>query len=95
MPEWQLPHYLADHFRDQGREVGARTVEEYDASARHVIASGTIFTFEDRSTGETRVGCYERSTSLFTSLSEDDRWIVTHFRCDERYLRGLPESTYE
>ena len=80
-PEWQSRTHLEDHFADHGREVGARTVEEYDASARAVVArADMIFSYEDPTTGLIRVGSYESETGLFTALSHDDRWIVSHFQ---------------
>lgn len=94
MHEWQTRRYFEDHFRKHGRKIGARTIEEYDASARRTIEHGTIFSFEDDTTAERRVGCYDRAASLLTILSDDDRWIVSHFPCDEGYLLDLTDTTY-
>jgi len=58
------------------------------------IDEGTFFSYRDRSTGEWRLGYYERFTDRFTPLNEDGDTIVTHFRCGERYVRGLPENDY-
>lgn len=94
MPDWQSRGHLEDHFAKHGRGVGARTIAEYDSSARTTMRFGTIFSYEDRKTGLTRVGVYHRETALFTVVSDDDR-IVNHFRCDEEYIMDLPENTYE
>ncbi len=58
MSEWQSFRYLADHFEKHGRSVGARCAEEYDASARALLArDGTVtFSYEDATTYEIRVG---------------------------------------
>jgi hypothetical protein len=84
---------LEDHFAGHGREVGAATIEAFDASARSTVARGTIFSYDDRGTGERRIGHYDRATGLFAALDEDER-IVTHFRCTEGYVLNLPRSTY-
>jgi len=97
MAEWQSPKHLSDHFEKHGRAVGARTVEEYDASARAILArdDAIVVSYEDRSTGLRRVGVYDESDALITVLSDDDRWIVNHFRARRSYLRRLLRSTYE
>ena len=93
MPEWQSRGHLEDHFTDHGPEVGARTVEEYDASARIVVErADIIFAYEDPTTHLPRVGCYDSETGLFTALSDDDRWIVSHFRPHPDYIRNLIEE---
>lgn len=97
MPEWQSRGHLEDHFAKHGREVGARTVEEYDSSARGLIHRDDviIFSYQDRVTGLTRVGIYDQHASVVTILRDDDRWIINHFRTDPSYLEELPWSTYE
>ena len=95
MPDWQSRGHLEDHFAKHGRGVGARPVAEYDSSARTTLALGTIFSYEDTKTGLTRVGVYDRETELLTVLSDDDHWIINHFRCDEEYVMDLRENTYE
>lgn len=94
MHEWQSSKYLADHFAEHGWKIGARTIEEYDASARSTIERGTIFSYEDDTTSERRVGCYDRVSGFLTILSDDDRWIVSHFPCAEIYVKLLFNSTY-
>lgn len=91
MPEWQSRKHLEDHFADHGREVGARTVDEYDASARAMIARDDIliFGFVDDTTGLNRVGLYDEETGRFTVLSQGDYWIVTHFRAEQGYIDDL------
>ncbi len=93
MYEWESREHLDDHFADHGPEVGAGTLEDFDASAQRTVARGTIFSYEDRGTGEPRIGHYDRATGLFAALNEDER-IVTHFRCVEEYVLELPRSTY-
>ena len=96
MPEWQSREHLEGHFADHGREVGARTVEEYDASARAVVArADMIFSYEDPTTGLLRVGCYDVQTGLFTALSDDDHWIVSHFATDDDYVDFLMGTNTE
>ncbi len=89
--DWQSPRHLATHFRDHGREVGAATVEAYDASARAIIAADDTITFsyEDETTFERRVGVYQPTTGLLTIMSDDDRWIISHMRCDSIYVNDL------
>ena len=94
MPEWRTPKHLADHFAKHARRMGFETTEAYDASARATIARGTIFGYEDDETGEWRVGYYDRLAGLFTAVSDDDRYIVTHYPCDEDYVLDLTDSTY-
>lgn len=91
MPEWQSAKHLEDHFADHGREVGARTIEEYAAGARALIERDDVlvFGFVDDTSGLDRVGLYDEGTRLFTVLSDDDRWIVTHFRAAEGYIDDL------
>ena len=91
MPEWQSRKHLEDHFADHGREVGARTVEEYDASAPALVARDDVllFWFVDEETGLDQVGLYDEMTRLFTVVSDDDRWIVTHFRARQGYIDDL------
>ena len=92
MHEWQSREHLEDHFRTHGREVGAWTLDEYDASARAVIArADMIFAYEDWETGLIRVGCYDSVTGLFTIMSDDDRWIVSHFLPHPDYIGDLLE----
>ena len=97
MPDWQSRRHLEDHFAKHGREVGAQTVAEYDSSARALIHRDDVITFsyQDRVTGLTRVGIYDQNASVVTILSDDDRWIINHFRTDRSYLEQLPGSTYE
>jgi hypothetical protein len=69
--------------------------DEYDLSARTTIDVGRFFNYRDRSTGEWRLGYYDLLSQRFTAVNEDGDTIVTHFRCDERYIKGLPENDYE
>ena len=90
MPEWQSRQHLEDHFDRHGHEVGVRTIEEYDARARAVIArADMIFSYEAHTTGEARVGSFDSQSGLFTVTSDDDRWIISHFPADHSYIRRL------
>lgn len=94
MAEWQSSSHLEDHFIEHGRELGCRTVIEYDISAQATLMVGTYFTYYHEGASEERTGCYDRSTGRFVALNSDDE-IVSHFRCEGWYLKGLPYSTYE
>ena len=85
------------HFLDHGREVGARTVVEYDRSARRTIRLGKRFTYVDPDYGVQRVGYFTPSNGRFTALNSRETRILTHFVPDsaEQYVRDLPESTYQ
>jgi pyocin large subunit-like protein len=93
-PEWDSPDDLQEHFEAHGALLDCQTVEAYDESARATMDEGTFFNYQDRSTGEWRLGYYDRLAERFTAVNEDGDTIVTHFRCDERYVRGLPENDY-
>jgi hypothetical protein len=60
-----------------------------------LIARGTIFGYEDDKPGEWRIGCYDSTTGRFTVITDDDRFIVSHFASDEDYAAGLTDSTYK
>lgn len=95
MSEWMSRDDLERHFGLHGRDVGARTLEAYEASSKDVVERGTLFEYEYGPTGERRLGYYDRDTRRFTAVTEDDRWIKTHFRCPEYYVRDiLTGSTY-
>ncbi len=93
---WQSDAKLRAHFRRHGAEVGAADLASYDASARQTIRLGKRFTYVDPATGVPRVGYYDIGRGLFTGLTDDERYITTHFRPadGESYLRALPSSTY-
>lgn len=93
MADWKSPEHLASHFRAHRRLLRIATVEEYDASAQEIIEIGTSFEYRDPRTRDWRVGYYDRPTERFTAVNDDGE-LVTHLRCRERYVRGLPNSTY-
>ena len=93
-PEWGSQDDLDEHFEDHGALLGCQTVTEYELSSKSTIDTGTFFTYRDRSTGERRLGYYDPFTGRFSAVNEDGDTIVTHFRCGERYIRGLPENDY-
>jgi pyocin large subunit-like protein len=88
------PGELEEHFRKHPE--GYRSAEEYDRGARETIRRGVRFTYRDSQSDAPRLGFYDRETNRFTALTGDGRRITTHFRPDrgERYVRGLPGSTY-
>jgi pyocin large subunit-like protein len=90
------PGQLQAHFEKHGREGAHATAPAYDASARETIRVGRRFTYRDRESRARRQGFYDVSSNRFTAVTEDGRRITTHFRPDngERYVRGLPETTY-
>lgn len=92
MHEWISRQRLEDHYNKHGRYLRTRTIEEYVASALDTIARGTIFGYDDPRSGERRIGCFDRATGRFTAITDDDRYIVSHFRSDEAYVIGLPDS---
>jgi hypothetical protein len=94
MAAWRSGELLQRHFDDHGRQMGCRTVEEYAASADETLASGSYFSYWDESSGEERVGCFDRHSCRFVALNDQDE-IVTHFVATERYPRRLPYSNYD
>ena len=94
MATWKTPEHLEDHYGRHRRELGTRSIEEYDASARETIAIGVRFTYRDRGTGERRIGYFHRESSRMTALDLDD-FIHFYFRTDEAYVAELPGSTYQ
>jgi len=83
---------LRRHFRDHGRDVGARTMEDYLHVALLTIERGERFTF--RQTARQRVGYYHRRTRRFVVVRDDDQTILSLYRCSENNVRTLPDSTY-
>jgi len=41
---------------------------------------------------ERRVGYFDRRNGRLTVLDDAETYIVTHFRCDEDYVRACPDS---
>jgi len=83
---------LRDHFKKHGDQVGAKTTQEYDLSARQTIQNGRKFTYTDRMTGEPRVGYHDSETGLFTATSQTRKTpaIMTHFPETWSNVRKLP-----
>jgi hypothetical protein len=95
MAEWMSNERLRHHFGRHARRLGCATIQEYDASARATIEVGTQFEYRDPELGVWRMGFYDRFTRRFTATDQDGVFIVTHFRCPERYVADtLPGSTY-
>ena len=94
-PSWLSARKLREHFRKHGHEVGATNLDEYDTSARETIRLGRRFTYADKRSGLSRVGYFESGTDRFTSLTDRETVIITHFVADDHYVRNvLPSSTY-
>ena len=93
MAAWKSPEHLEDHYELHRRELRARSIEEYDASAQETLAIGSRFTYRDRPTGERRIGYFDRESSRFTA-TDLDGLIHTHLRTDEAYVVGLDLTTY-
>ena len=91
---WGEPPAMWNHYADHGREVGAASPEEYDASARRTIRRGLRFEYRERY-GVPRVGYYDKAAGLLTALTRSERRITSHFRATEHYVRGLAGSTYK
>jgi hypothetical protein len=89
---WNDQDSLADHFRRYGRQVGARTLAEFDALARQTIERGIRFTF--RTTARHRIGYYDRRRHRLVILQDDDETIISLSRRNENYVRNLVDSTY-
>jgi hypothetical protein len=83
---------VRQHFDKHGQQVGARTVREYDLSARETIANGTPIRYRDRGTGEPRVGYWDSDTGLFTATSQEGKVpiIRTHFPMSWDEIMTLP-----
>ncbi len=94
---WSSEAHLREHFRRHGWKLGCQTVHEYDASARATLLSGRYFRYYDGTSEEYRIGCYDRTTGRLVVLRDDPDVdeIVSHFPCDERYIRRLPDNTYD
>jgi hypothetical protein len=93
MADWKTRQHLEDHFGWHHRELGVRSIGEYDASAQETIVIGTPFTYRDPVTKEPRIGYFHRDTSRLVA-TDLDGFIRTHFRTDEAHIAGLPLSTY-
>ena len=94
-PEWSSQEDLEEHCEDHNALLNCRTLTEYEQSSKRTIDEGSSFNYRDRSTGEWRLGYYDRISERFTAVNEYGDTIVTHFRCGERYIRGLPENDYQ
>jgi hypothetical protein len=93
-PEWASQDDLEEHFDDHGALLGCRSVAEYERRSMRTIDDVTFFNYRDRSTGEWRLGYFHRLSGHFTAVNDDGDTIVTHFRCTEQYINGLPENDY-
>jgi len=91
---WRSQTHLDDHFALHGRALGCDAVEDYDASAQRTLDAGIYFTYTDDGTEEDHTGCFDPLAGRFVALDPNDR-IVTHFACDESYIRRLLHSNYD
>ena len=92
---WQSEAKLRGHFRAHGPRLRLRDMAAYDASARQTIAEGRRFTYTDLEADELRVGYFDPVIRRFTALTEDEVYILTHFRANEGYVRRLLDSDYQ
>ena len=83
---------LKDHFNKHGEELGFTSRKMYDESARLTIEKGRKFRYKDRSSGEPRIGYWDKETGLFTATSQTRKTpvILTHFKESWENLRNLP-----
>ena len=95
MPSWS-PGNLRRHFRKHGPKLPLLNVVDYEASALATVRYGRRFRYNDPESGDPCIGYYEVGSNRFTSVSDDERAIITHFppRRGEQYCRDLPQSTY-
>ncbi len=91
---WASAQTLRDHFHQHGEVLGRSTLEGYDLSARAAFRVGKRFTFTDTKSGRKRVGYYDARNERLTVLTEQEIRIVTHFHCEETYVRHRPDSDY-
>ena len=89
---WRDRKSLEDHFQRHGREVNARSIEQYDALARQTIERGVRFNF--RRTGLIRAGYYDGRRRWLVVVDEDKELILSLSQRNECYVRGLVDSTY-
>jgi len=85
---------LHDHFRRHGWKFGCQTEQEYEASAQATLQRGRYFRYYDEMSEQFRLGCYDRLMGRFVVLIDDPDVdeIVSHFPCDEGYIRRLPDN---
>src|SRR5688572_28883238 len=97
MAPWRSDAHLRDHFRRHGWKLGCQTEQEYNTSAQATLVSGSYFRYYDETSEEYRIGCYDRRTGRFVVHLDDSDAdeIVSHFPCDERYVRRLPDNNYD
>jgi hypothetical protein len=89
---WRDRNSLEDHFQRHGREVNARSIDQYDALTRQTIERGVRFTF--RNTSRPRAGYYDPRRHWLVVVDEVNAWILSLSRRSERYVRTQPDSTY-
>ena len=86
MVPWQSRRHPEDHFHAHGAEVGAATIEEFDASANATLLhADVIFGYDDPETGLPRSASYDSVTGLYVAVNDDDE-IVTHYRTNDAYI---------
>jgi hypothetical protein len=91
--DWETLAHLEDHFPIHRRELGVRSIGEYDASAQETVRLGREFRYFYAPERAWRIGFFHRETSRFVAASLRRR-IITHFRADEAYVAEQPHSTY-
>ncbi len=95
-PVWVSPNRLRWDFGKHAREFPFTTVQEYEESSIDTISVGVRFEFEDGKSSRPRVGYYDVRMNRLTVLTDDELFILSHYRPTrgETYVRGLLRSTY-
>ena len=89
MADWKTRSTLEDHFRRHGKEVGARSVDDYARLADLKIPEGTRFTY--RMTGKLRIGYYHERSKRFVVLDDEGK-LLSLSRRSVNYVRTQPGS---
>ena len=90
LPRWRSRTSELNHFERHGAEIGADSPERYTASALAMLHLGRRLTYTDETTGQPRVGYFQRSTRRLTILTDDEYIIVSHFRCEGTPYCSVP-----
>lgn len=94
MPEWDVAN-LMNHFNQHGHKFPYPSFREYEMSSMMPIVNGRRFHYREPKGGQRRIGYYDLVTGYLTIVSANGRRIISHYPATVRYVRSLPESTYE
>ena len=89
---WRDDGALESHFRRYGRDVGARTREQFHALAIQTIDVGVKFAF--LRTDVPRIGYYDVRSRRLVVMHNNGVTILSLSRKNERHVRTLLGSTY-